>query len=102
MERPDSGNTLRMQVPGVHIETLHNPTRYTHAQIEKACTLAAMLTRGKLAPAEPPRPQPGRRAGRERGAAPAGRSGRLDDRRDELVERAQRDVRRRERVRARR
>src|SRR3954470_293487 len=28
-----SGNTGRMQIPGVHIETLHNPVRYTYAQI---------------------------------------------------------------------
>ena len=44
-----------MQIPGVHIETLHNPTRYTYAQIEKACTLAAVLNRGKLVLVEPPR-----------------------------------------------
>jgi len=55
MERVDSGNTVPMQVPGVHIETLHNPTRYSHAQIEKACTIAAMLNRGKLVLVEPPR-----------------------------------------------
>ena len=30
-----------MQIPGVHIETLHNPVRYTYAQIEKACAIAA-------------------------------------------------------------
>ena len=33
-----------MQIPGVHIETLHNPVRYTYAQIEKACAIAQMLT----------------------------------------------------------
>ena len=44
-----------MQIPGVHIETLHNPTRYSYAQIEKACTLAALLNRGKLVLVEPPR-----------------------------------------------
>jgi hypothetical protein len=44
-----------MQIPGVHIETLQNPTRYTYAQIEKACTLAAVLNRGKLVLVEPPR-----------------------------------------------
>ena len=37
-----SGNNLFMQIPGVHIETLHNPTRYSYSQIEKACTLAAL------------------------------------------------------------
>ena len=34
-----------MQIPGVHIETLHNPVRYTYAQIEKACAIAQMLNR---------------------------------------------------------
>jgi len=29
-----------MQIPGVHIETLHNPVRYTYSQIEKACAIA--------------------------------------------------------------
>jgi hypothetical protein len=52
---PVSGNNLVMQIPGVHIETLHNPTRYSYAQIEKACTLAALLNRGKLVLVEPPR-----------------------------------------------
>ena len=55
MNRPDRGNNFRMQIPGVHIETLHNPTRYSFAQIEKACTLAALLNRGKLVLVEPPR-----------------------------------------------
>ena len=43
-----------MQIPGVHIETLHNPTRYSYKQIERACTLAALLNRGKLVLVEPP------------------------------------------------
>ena len=51
----DKGNKKLMQIPGVHIETLHNPTRYSYAQIEKACTLAALLNRGKLVLVEPPR-----------------------------------------------
>jgi hypothetical protein len=51
----DKGNNFVMQIPGVHIETLHNPTRYSYAQIEKACTLAALLNRGKLVLVEPPR-----------------------------------------------
>jgi len=50
-----SGHNRFMQIPGVHIETLHNPTRYSYAQIEKACTLAALLNRGKLVLVEPPR-----------------------------------------------
>jgi hypothetical protein len=45
-----------MQIPGVHIETLHKPTDYTEAEIENACKLAFILNRGKLvlcvAPAE--------------------------------------------------
>ena len=53
----DDGNrgiTHFMQIPGVHIETLHNPVRYTYAQIEKACAIAQMLNRGKLVLVEPP------------------------------------------------
>ncbi len=42
-----------MQIPGVHIETLHNPTRYSYAQIERACSLAALLGRGKFVLVEP-------------------------------------------------
>ena len=49
-----SGNHPAMQIPGVHIETLHNPVRYTYAQIEKACAIAQMLNRGKLVLVEPP------------------------------------------------
>ena len=49
-----SGHYSCMQIPGVHIETLHNPVRYTYAQIEKACAIAQMLTRGKLVLVEPP------------------------------------------------
>jgi hypothetical protein len=41
-------------MPGVHIETLHEPTRYSAMQIEKACTLATVLNRGKLVLVEPP------------------------------------------------
>ena len=44
-----------MQIPAVHIETLDNPTRYSREQIELACTLAALLNRGKLVLVEPPR-----------------------------------------------
>jgi hypothetical protein len=42
------------QIPGVHIETLDKPTRYTPAQIETACRVAAMMNRGKLILVEPP------------------------------------------------
>ena len=48
------GNHCAMQIPGVHIETLHNPVRYTYAQIEKACAIAQLLNRGKLVLVEPP------------------------------------------------
>ena len=44
-----------MPVPGVHIETLHNPVRYTYAQIETACAVAQRLARGKFVLVEPPR-----------------------------------------------
>ncbi len=49
------GNNRFMGIPGVHIETLHNPIRYTYAQIEQACKIAAALGRGKLILAESPR-----------------------------------------------
>ena len=49
-----SGKHVVMQIPGVHIETLHNPVRYTYGQIEKACAIAQMLNRGKLVLVEPP------------------------------------------------
>ena len=55
---PESGSGndhFTMQIPGVHIETLHNPVRYTYSQIEKACAIAQMLNRGKLVLVEPPR-----------------------------------------------
>ena len=39
-----------MQIPGVHIETLHNPIRYTYAQIEKACAIAAADEPGEAGP----------------------------------------------------
>lgn len=39
----------------VLIETLHNPIRYSYAQMEQACTLAAALKRGKFVLVEPPR-----------------------------------------------
>jgi hypothetical protein len=42
-------------VPGVHIETLHNPARYTYAQIETACAVAQRLDGGKLVLVEMPR-----------------------------------------------
>jgi hypothetical protein len=54
MTEPVSGNHQGMQIPGVHIETLHNPVRYTYSQIEKACAIAQMLNRGKLVLVEPP------------------------------------------------
>jgi hypothetical protein len=44
-----------MQIPGVHIETIHNPSRYTYAQIERACAIAERLGRGKLLLLEPPK-----------------------------------------------
>lgn len=41
-------------LPGVHIETLHNPARYTYQQIELACWIAQLLSRGKFVLTEPP------------------------------------------------
>jgi hypothetical protein len=43
-----------MQIPGVYIETIHNPVRYSPQQIEKACRVAAVLGRGKLVLVEQP------------------------------------------------
>jgi hypothetical protein len=43
-----------MAIPGVHIETLHNPVRYSPAQIDRACYIAHMLRRGKFVLCEPP------------------------------------------------
>jgi hypothetical protein len=55
MQMPRAGNNASMGIPGVHIETVHNPIRYTYAQIEQACKIAAALGRGKLILAEAPR-----------------------------------------------
>jgi hypothetical protein len=44
-----------MQVPGVRIETIDNPRRYTHAQIDRARAIAQRLGRGKLVLIEPPK-----------------------------------------------
>jgi hypothetical protein len=38
----------------IHIETLHDPDRYTHAQIRRAHTIAHMLGRGTLVLVESP------------------------------------------------
>jgi hypothetical protein len=43
-----------MQIPGVHIETLQNPTRYTHAQLDRAIAIAHCLSRGRFVLCEPP------------------------------------------------
>lgn len=42
------------QIPGVHVETLHNPVHYSGAQIENACRLAGALKRGRLVLCERP------------------------------------------------
>ena len=43
MECSLAGTTAPWRHPGVHIETIHNPIRYTYAQIEQACKVAAAL-----------------------------------------------------------
>jgi len=44
-----------MQMPGVHIESIHNnPRRYAYAQIDSPCAIAQGLGRGKLVLVEPP------------------------------------------------
>jgi hypothetical protein len=40
--------------PPVHIETIHEPNRYTHGQIERACAIAQLLRRGKFVLVEAP------------------------------------------------
>ena len=42
-----------MQMPGVHIESIHNPRRYTNAQIDRGCAIAQRL--GRLVLVEPPK-----------------------------------------------
>lgn len=37
-----------MRIDGVQIETIHDPSRYTYAQISRAYAIARMLGRGKL------------------------------------------------------
>ena len=43
-----------MQIPAVHIETLHDPRSYSSEQIERACRIASLLSRGKLVLVERP------------------------------------------------
>lgn len=43
-----------MLIPGVYIETLQPPQRYTEAQIERVCTIAHLLGRGKFVLVEAP------------------------------------------------
>lgn len=42
-------------MPGVQVETLQDPKRYTPIQLERASRIASQLNRGKLVLAEPPR-----------------------------------------------
>jgi hypothetical protein len=44
-----------MPIPGVHIETLHNPQEYAPKQLDLACKVAGALARGRLVLVEPPR-----------------------------------------------
>ncbi len=44
-----------MQTQGIHVETLQDPRTYSPVQIEMACRLAAVLGRGRLVLAEPPK-----------------------------------------------
>lgn len=46
---------MPVQIPGVHVETLHSPQEYTPAQLDVACRLAYLLQRGLLVLLEPPR-----------------------------------------------
>jgi hypothetical protein len=42
-----------MPIP-LHVETLHDPGRYTTAQMDRAFAIAAALNRGKMILVEPP------------------------------------------------
>jgi uncharacterized protein YwlG (UPF0340 family) len=55
VKTPDRGIAFDGTMQGVHIETLQNPGHYTSKQIEEACRIAAMLSRGKLVLAERPK-----------------------------------------------
>lgn len=37
-----------MPEPGVNVETIGDPKRYTYAQVEQACAIAYALYRGKF------------------------------------------------------
>jgi hypothetical protein len=39
----------------IRVETLHDPLRYTSAQVERAAQIAEALGRGRLVLCEPPR-----------------------------------------------
>jgi len=39
-----------MQIPGVHIVTVQPAVRYTYAQMERACVIAELLSRGRFCP----------------------------------------------------
>ena len=43
-----------MPDPDLRIETLQNPRRYSHAQLDRARVVALVLARGTLVLAEPP------------------------------------------------
>jgi hypothetical protein len=55
VETPERDLAYEGTMPGVHIETLQNPGHYTSKQIEEACRIAALLSRGKLVLAERPK-----------------------------------------------
>ena len=44
-----------MQIPGANLVTLHNPVRYTSAQLDRAAAIAHQLHRGQFVLCEPPR-----------------------------------------------
>ena len=44
-----------MPTPGVHVETLQNPSQYAREQIERACVIAYRLNRGRFLLVEPPK-----------------------------------------------
>ena len=42
-------------MPGVYLETLLSPVRYTAAQLDRASSIAYLISRGRFVLCEPPR-----------------------------------------------
>lgn len=49
---------MNEEAPIFEVQTLQNPVRYSHEQVQRAGLLAALLGRGKLVLTEPPDQKP--------------------------------------------